>query len=165
MTQNLICMTHFIIIQQNNKEYFQNSRLFFGFFFDFVTFCDIIKQSEVKNMSLFKRKKPEEKLSFKINMAEKMVRNRLRYATERDGDTDSVIGKNGGFNIRNGQLIVSADNHVIFRCNIEEMTVSELMSLEGKRLRPSWRETSTKPRSSSLPRVVTSSPISRIPPP
>ena len=82
-------------------------------------------------MSLFKRKKPEEKLSFKINMAEKMVRNRLRYATERDGDTDSVIGKNGGFNIRNGQLIVSADNHVIFRCNIEEMTVSELMSLEG----------------------------------
>ena len=131
MTQNLICMTHFIIIQQNNKEYFQNSRLFFGFFFDFVTFCDIIKQSEVKNMSLFKRKKPEEKLSFKINMAEKMVRNRLRFATERDGDTDSVIGKNGGFNIRNGQLIVSADNHVIFRCNIEEMTVSELMSLEG----------------------------------
>ena len=47
-------------------------------------------------MSLFKRKKPEEKLSFKIKMAEKMVRNRLRYATERDGDTDSVIGKNGG---------------------------------------------------------------------
>ena len=82
-------------------------------------------------MSLFKRKKPEEKLSFKIKMAEKMVRNRLRYATERDGDTDSVIGKNGGFNIRNGQLIVSADNRVIFRCNIEEMTVSELMSLEG----------------------------------
>ena len=82
-------------------------------------------------MSLFKRKNPEEKLSFKIKMAEKMVRNRLRYATERDGDTDSVIGKNGGFNIRNGQLIVSADNRVIFRCNIEEMTVSELMSLEG----------------------------------
>ena len=82
-------------------------------------------------MSLFKRKKPEEKLSFKIKMAEKMVRNRLRYATERDGDTDSVIGKNGGFNVRDGQLIVSADNRVIFRCNIEEMSVSELMSLEG----------------------------------
>ena len=60
-----------------------------------------------------------------------MIRNRLRYATERDGDTDSVIGKNGGFNVRDGQLIVSADNRVIFRCNIEEMSVSELMSLEG----------------------------------
>ncbi len=82
-------------------------------------------------MSLFKRKKTEEKLSFKLEMAEKMVRNRLRYATERDGDTDSVIGKNGGFNVRDGQLIVSADNRVIFRCNIEEMSVSELMSLEG----------------------------------
>lgn len=82
-------------------------------------------------MSLFKRKNPEEKLSFKLEMAEKMIRNRLRYATERDGDTDSVIGKNGGFNVRDGQLIVSADNRVIFRCNIEEMSVSELMSLEG----------------------------------
>lgn len=82
-------------------------------------------------MSLFNRKKPEEKLSFKLEMAEKMIRNRLRYATERDGDTDSVIGKNGGFNVRDGQLIVSADNRVIFRCNIEEMSVSELMSLEG----------------------------------
>ena len=82
-------------------------------------------------MSLFKRKKTEEKLSFKLEMAEKMIRNRLRYATERDGDTDSVIGKNGGFNVRDGQLIVSADNRVIFRCNIEEMSVSELMSLEG----------------------------------
>ena len=39
--------------------------------------------------------------------------------------------KNGGFNVRDGQLIVSADNRVIFRCNIEEMSVSELMSLEG----------------------------------
>ena len=82
-------------------------------------------------MSLFKRKTPEEKLSFQLAMAEKMIRNRLRYATERDGDTDSVIGKNGGFNVRDGQLIVSADNRVIFRCNIEEMSVSELMSLEG----------------------------------
>lgn len=82
-------------------------------------------------MSIFKRKKPEERLSFKLEMAEKMVRNRLRYATERDGETDSVIGKNGGFNVRNGQLIVSADSGVIFRCNIEEMSVSELMSLEG----------------------------------
>ena len=66
-----------------------------------------------------------------VVMAENMIRNRLRYATERDGDTDSVIGKNGGFNVRDGQLIVSADNRVIFRCNIEEMSVSELMSLEG----------------------------------
>ena len=82
-------------------------------------------------MSLFKRKKPEEKLSFKLEMAEKMIRNRLRYATERDGDNDSVIGTTGGFNVRDGQLIVSADNRVIFRCKIEEMSVSELMSLEG----------------------------------
>lgn len=82
-------------------------------------------------MSLFKRKKPEDKLSFKIKMAERMAEKRLKYATERDGDTDIVIGKNGGFNIRDGELIVSADNRVIFRCKIAEMSASELLSLEG----------------------------------
>lgn len=82
-------------------------------------------------MSLFKRRKPEEKLSFKTDMARRMTEKRLKYATERDGDTDTVIGKNGGFNVRDGQLIVSADNGVIFRCSIAEMDVSELMSLEG----------------------------------
>lgn len=82
-------------------------------------------------MSLFKHKKPEEKLSFKMDLAKRMTEKRLKYATERDGDTDIVIGKNGGFNVRDGQLIVSADNRVIFRCNIAEMDASELLSLEG----------------------------------
>lgn len=82
-------------------------------------------------MSIFKKKKPEEKLSFKNEMAKRMASRRLRYVTERDGDTDSVIGKNGGFNIKDGQLLVSADNRVIFRCNIAEMDASELLSLEG----------------------------------
>ena len=82
-------------------------------------------------MSLFKRKRPEEKLSFKINMANRMVEKRLKYATERDGDVDVVIGKNGGFNVRDGQLIITADQRVIFRCNIAEMDASELLSLEG----------------------------------
>lgn len=66
-----------------------------------------------------------------MDLAKRMTEKRLKYATERDGDTDIVIGKNGGFNVRDGQLIVSADNRVIFRCNIAEMDASELLSLEG----------------------------------
>ena len=79
----------------------------------------------------FKKKKPEETPAFRIKMAEKIARHRLRYASEREGDTDIIIGRDGGFNIRNGEFIVSADNHVIFRCNVKDLQASELLSKEG----------------------------------
>lgn len=82
-------------------------------------------------MSLFKKKKPEETLGFKIQMAKKIAFHRLRYITEREGDTDIIIGRDGGFNIRGDEFIISADNRVVFRCRIAEMQASELMSLEG----------------------------------
>ena len=44
-------------------------------------------------MSLFKKKKPEETLGFKIQMAKKIAFHRLRYITEREGDTDIIIGR------------------------------------------------------------------------
>ena len=62
---------------------------------------------------------------------EKIARHRLRYVTERQGETDLIIGRDGGFNIRDGEFLVSADNRVVFRCRIAEMQASELMSLEG----------------------------------
>ena len=79
----------------------------------------------------FKKKQKEETPAFRRAMAEKIARHRLRYASEREGDMDIIIGRDGGFNIRNGEFIVSADNHVIFRANVDEMEASELMSLEG----------------------------------
>ena len=82
-------------------------------------------------MGLFKKKKREDTLSFKLEMAEKIARKRLRYVTERVDDTDLVIGRDGGFNIRGDEFIISADNRVIFRCRIAEMQASELLSLEG----------------------------------
>ena len=53
----------------------------------------------------FKKKKPEQTPAFRRAMAEKIARNRLRYASEREGDMDIVIGRDGGFNIRNGELV------------------------------------------------------------
>lgn len=79
----------------------------------------------------FKKKKLEDKVSFRKEMAEKIARHHIRYVSEREGDTDIIIGRDGGFNIRNGEFIVSADNKVIFRAKIEELQASELMSLEG----------------------------------
>lgn len=82
-------------------------------------------------MGLFKKKKPEDTLGFKVQMAKKIAAHRLRYLTEREGETDVIIGRDGGFNIRDDEFIISADNRVVFRCRIPEMQASELMSLEG----------------------------------
>ena len=82
-------------------------------------------------MNIFKKKKPEDTASFRMEMAKKIAVHRLRYVTEREGETELVIGRDGGFNIRNGEFIVSADNRVIFRCNVKEMQASELLSKEG----------------------------------
>ena len=79
----------------------------------------------------FKKKKLEDKVSFRRFMAEKIARHRIRYVSEREGDMDIIIGRDGGFNIRNGEFIVSADNHVIFRAKVDDLQASELMSLEG----------------------------------
>ena len=64
-------------------------------------------------------------------MAKKIAAHRLRYITEREGETDLIIGRDGGFNIRDGEFIISADNHGVFRCKVNEMQASELLSLEG----------------------------------
>ena len=81
--------------------------------------------------NMFKKKKPEDSPSFRLEMAKKIAIHRLRYITERIDDTELVIGRDGGFNIRNDEFIVSADNHVVFRCNVKEMQASELLSKEG----------------------------------
>ena len=82
-------------------------------------------------MNIFKKKKPEDTASFRMEMAKKIAVHRLRYVTEREGETELVIGRDGGFNIRDGEFIISADNHVVFRCRVAEMQASELLSLEG----------------------------------
>lgn len=82
-------------------------------------------------MNIFKKKQKEDSVAFRTEMAKKIAVHRLRYVTEREGETELVIGRDGGFNIRNGEFIVSADNHVVFRCNIKDMQASELLSKEG----------------------------------
>ena len=82
-------------------------------------------------MGLFGRKPKEGTPAFRRAMAENIARRRLRYAVERIDDTDIIIGREGGFNIRDGVFIVFADSRVIFRFNIDEMEASELVSLGG----------------------------------
>ena len=81
-------------------------------------------------MNIFKKKKAEDTPAFRMEMAKKIAVHRLRYVTEREGETEIVIGRDGGFNIRNGEFIVSADNRVVFRCNVKEMQASELLKYQ-----------------------------------
>ncbi len=82
-------------------------------------------------VALFKKTPLEEKPAFRRKMAEKISKHRIRYVSERVGDTDIIIGHNGDFSIRDGKMIVFADGKVLFRANIDELESSELMSLEG----------------------------------
>ena len=47
------------------------------------------------DLGLFKKKKLEDKVSFRIKMAEKISKHRIRYVSERIGDTDIIIGRDG----------------------------------------------------------------------
>lgn len=64
-------------------------------------------------------------------MAERICGLRIKYVTERIDDVETVIGRQGGMNIRDGVFIVHASNNVIFRAKVEEMQAGELMSHDG----------------------------------
>lgn len=85
-------------------------------------------------MGLFKRltksKNPDSK-KYKREMAEMVCGQHIKYVTERINDVETVIGRNGGLNIRNDEFIVYASADVVFRCSLDELQVSELLSKDG----------------------------------
>lgn len=85
-------------------------------------------------MGLFKRltksKNPDSK-KYRREMAERICGQHIKYVTERIDDIETVIGKNGGLNIRNDEFIVYASADVLFRCPVDELQASELLSKDG----------------------------------
>ncbi|MBQ7379415.1 MAG: hypothetical protein IJW70_07015 [Clostridia bacterium] len=79
---------------------------------------------------IFKTKNPDSK-RFRREMAEKMCGHHIRYVTEKRNGVDEVIGRNGGLNIRDDELLVFASADVIFRCKIDDMQAWELLSKDG----------------------------------
>jgi len=78
-------------------------------------------------MGLFKKKKIEDSVAFRRQMAAKIANYRLRYASER--------AKEGIMLIRDGIFtVISGPEHgskTLFRCEVDKMRASELLSLEG----------------------------------
>ena len=80
---------------------------------------------------LFSRKKDPNSRAYRWEMARQMADHHIRYVTEKIDGVDEVIGRNGGLNIRNDEMIVFASSDVIFRCKIDQMQAWELLSKDG----------------------------------
>ena len=77
-----------------------------------------------------KTKNPDSK-RYKWDMARQMCGHHIKYVTEKRNDVDEVIGRSGGLNIRDDELLVFASADVIMRCKIEQMQAWELLSKDG----------------------------------
>lgn len=55
----------------------------------------------------------------------------IKYVTEKRDDVEEVIGRNGGLNVRNDEMIVFASSQVVFRCKLDDLQLWELLSGDG----------------------------------
>lgn len=84
-------------------------------------------------MFKFLKRKPknENSVAFRREMAKKLDGKHIKYVSERINNEELIIGREGGLNLRNGELIVFASGVVVFRADVDELTASELMSGDG----------------------------------
>jgi len=64
-------------------------------------------------------------------MAERLNGKHIKYVTERREDEDYVIGKEGALIVKGDELLVFSSADVVFRCKLDQLQASELLSLEG----------------------------------
>ena len=79
---------------------------------------------------LTKSKNPESK-RYRYDMARRICGHHVKYVTERIDNVDEVIGRSGGLNMRDDELLVYASADVLMRCKIVDMQASELLSKDG----------------------------------
>ena len=77
------------------------------------------------------RSKNPDSSRFRHDMAKQICGHHVRYITEKNGDVDEVIGRDGSLNIKDDCLIVSTPSETILRCAIDEMQAWELLSHDG----------------------------------
>ncbi len=80
--------------------------------------------------TLSKSNNPNSK-RYKYDMAKQICGHHVRYVTEKRNGVDEVIGREGGLNIRDDELIVFASADILMRCKIEKMQAWELLSKDG----------------------------------
>ena len=81
--------------------------------------------------SKFKKKNDPSSKAFRWEMARSISGKHIKYVTEKRNGVDEVIGRSGGLNIRDDELLVFASADVLFRCKIDELEAWELLSKDG----------------------------------
>ena len=82
-------------------------------------------------MGLFKKKKKIEnpELLSRINSRA------IKYVTTRNEDgTEYVLGHSGSINVKDDELICFSEGKDVFRCNVYDAKLGELLSKDGVRL-------------------------------
>lgn len=77
------------------------------------------------------KSKNENSKNFKRDMANHLNGRAIKYVTERIDNVDSVIGRSGALILKEDELLVYSSADVVFRVKIDQLTASELLSLEG----------------------------------
>lgn len=77
-----------------------------------------------------KSRDPDSK-KYKRQMAMAVAGQHIKYVTEKKDDVEEVIGRSGGLNIRDDVFIVYASAKVVFRCNLDDLQIWELLSRDG----------------------------------
>lgn len=80
--------------------------------------------------SLFSRNDPASAKS-RLERAKRLDGKAIKYVTERIDGTDEVVGRSGAINIKDDELIVLSSFDIEFRCKLDELEASDLMSLDG----------------------------------
>ena len=68
---------------------------------------------------------------YRLEKARELSGQVIRYVTEKKNDVEEVVGKDGGLNFRDGELIVFSSAKVVFRCRYEDMQAWDLLSGDG----------------------------------
>lgn len=80
---------------------------------------------------LFHRNPKPNSRAYRREMANKICGHHVRYVTEKRGETDEVIGREGSLAQREGELLVHSSSGTLFRCRVDEMDAWELLSKDG----------------------------------
>lgn len=83
-----------------------------------------------KLKGLFKGK-ADNTLAFRREKAKSLDGKAIRYVTERRNNVDEVVGRAGALNIKGDEFLVLSSFDIEFRCKIDELSASDLMSLDG----------------------------------
>ncbi len=77
------------------------------------------------------RNKSADSTAFMIQKVKSLDGKTIRYVSERRNNVDEVVGRAGAFNIKGDEFVVMSSFDVVFRCKLEALSASDLMSLDG----------------------------------